>query len=139
MAQATLVSERLCGDLQQPISAMAWSVDGEFLAITSTGGELLLLDFRAGCEELLRGDHDSSLDVVGFSGDGQFLMAAGHGSHPPGQRLDRCSGLAAGWLTAGQLIKLNFDQYCQAPPLEPYLRSSWSNRRSLMILANSRK
>jgi len=77
MAQATLVSERLCGDLQQPISAMAWSVDGEFLAITSTGGELLLLDFRAGCEELLRGDHDSSLDVVGFSGNGQFLMAAG--------------------------------------------------------------
>ena len=77
MAQTTLVSERLCGDLQQPISAMAWSVDGEFLAITSTGGELLLLDFRAGCEELLRGDHDSSLDVVGFSGDGQFLMAAG--------------------------------------------------------------
>ena len=99
MAQATLVSERLCGDLQQPISAMAWSVDGEFLAITSTGGELLLLDFRAGCEELLRGDHDSSLDVVGFSGDGQFLMAAGHGSHPPGQWLDRCGGLAAGWLT----------------------------------------
>uniref|UniRef100_UPI003898D781 GTP-binding protein n=1 Tax=Cyanobium usitatum TaxID=2304190 RepID=UPI003898D781 len=52
-------------------------VDGEFLAITSTGGDLLLLDFRAGCEELLRGNHDSSLDVVGFSGNGQFLMAAG--------------------------------------------------------------
>jgi WD40 repeat protein len=78
MAQATpLVSERLCGDLQQAITSMAWSVDGEFLAIASAAGELLLLDFRAGCEELLRGDHDSSLDVVGFSGDGQFLMAAG--------------------------------------------------------------
>ena len=71
--------ERLCGDLQQPIAALAWSADGEFLAIASTGGELLLLDFRAGCEELLRGDHDSSLDVLGFSGDGQFLMAAGQG------------------------------------------------------------
>jgi WD40 repeat protein len=77
MAQAALVSERLCGDLQQPITALAWSADGEFLAIASAGGELLLLDFRAGCEELLRGDHGSSLDVVGFSGDGQFLMAAG--------------------------------------------------------------
>ena len=77
MAQATLVSERLCGDLSQPITALTWSADGEFLAITSGGGELLLLDFRAGCEELLRGDHDSSLDVVGFSSDGQFLMAAG--------------------------------------------------------------
>lgn len=78
MAQAApLVSERLCGDLQQPISALAWSVDGEFLAIASAGGELLLLDFRAGCEELLRGDHDCSLDVVCFSADGQFLMAAG--------------------------------------------------------------
>lgn len=74
---APLVSERLCGDLQQPISALAWSADGELLAIASTGGELLLLDFRAGCEELLRGDRDSSLDVVGFSSDGQFLMAAG--------------------------------------------------------------
>lgn len=74
---APLVSERLCGDLQQPISALAWSADGEFLAIISAGGELLLLDFLAGCEELLRGDRDSSLDVVGFSSDGQFLMAAG--------------------------------------------------------------
>ena len=74
---APLVSERLCGDLQQPITALAWSADGEFLAIASAGGELLLLDFRAGCEELLRGERDGSLDVVGFSSDGQFLMAAG--------------------------------------------------------------
>lgn len=74
---APLVRERLCGDLQQPITALAWSADGEFLAIASAGGELLLLDFRAGCEELLRGERDSSLDVVGFSADGQFLMAAG--------------------------------------------------------------
>ena len=41
---APLVSERLCGDLQQPISALAWSADGAFLAIASAGGELLLLD-----------------------------------------------------------------------------------------------
>ncbi len=80
MAQAApLVRELLCGDLQQPITALAWSADGEFLAIASAGGELLLLDFRAGCEELLRGDHDNSLDVIGFSADGQFLMAAGQG------------------------------------------------------------
>jgi WD40 repeat protein len=77
MAEAALVRERLCGDLQQPITALAWSADGDFLAIASAGGELLLLDFRAGCEELLRGERDSSLDVLGFSGDGQFLMAAG--------------------------------------------------------------
>jgi WD40 repeat protein len=76
-AAVPLVSERLCGDLQQAISALAWSEDGEFLAIASAGGELLFIDFRAGCEELLRGNRDSSLDVVGFSGDGQFLMAAG--------------------------------------------------------------
>jgi WD40 repeat protein len=77
MAQAPLVRKQLCGDLQQPIAALAWSGDGEFLAIASAGGELLLLDFRAGCEELLQGERDSSLDVVGFSDDGQFLMAAG--------------------------------------------------------------
>ena len=74
---APLVHQRLCGDLQQPITALGWSADGEFLAIGSAGGELLLLDFRAGCEELLRGEHDSSLDVVDFSHDGQFLVAAG--------------------------------------------------------------
>jgi WD40 repeat protein len=79
MAEAALVREQLCGDLQQPITALAWSADGEFLAIASAGGELLLLDFRAGCEELLRGDRGSSLDVLGFSGDGQFLMAVGQG------------------------------------------------------------
>ncbi|MFM7676539.1 MAG: WD40 repeat domain-containing protein [Synechococcus sp.] len=77
MAQPALVSERLCRDLQQPITALAWSADGEYLAIASAGGELLLLDFRAGCEELLRGERGSSLDVLGFSSDGQFLMAAG--------------------------------------------------------------
>lgn len=78
MAQmAPLVSNRLCGELQQAITALAWSPDGEFLAIASAGGELLLLDFRAGCEELLRGDRDSSLDVLGFSDDGQLLVAAG--------------------------------------------------------------
>jgi hypothetical protein len=54
-ATAPLVSERLCGQLQQAITALSWSADGEFLAIVSAGGELLLLDFRAGCEELLRG------------------------------------------------------------------------------------
>lgn len=74
---APLVRERLCGDLQQAITCLAWSPDGGFLAIASAGGELLLLDFGAGCEELLRGDRDSSLDVLAFSGDGQFLMAAG--------------------------------------------------------------
>ncbi|NQV09730.1 MAG: WD40 repeat domain-containing protein [Cyanobacteria bacterium] len=72
-----LVCERLCGDLRQPITALVWSSDGEFLAIASAGGELLLLDFRAGCEELLQGERDSSLDVVGFSDDGHFVMAAG--------------------------------------------------------------
>jgi WD40 repeat protein len=80
MAMATgpaLVNEQLSGTLQQPITALAWSADGEWLALASGGGELLLLDFRAGCEELLRGDRDQSLDVIGFSGDGQFLMAAG--------------------------------------------------------------
>ena len=76
---APLVSKRLCGKLQQAITALAWSPDGELLAIASAGGELLLLDFRAGCEELLRGDNDSSLDVLGFSSSGQFLMAAGQG------------------------------------------------------------
>jgi WD40 repeat protein len=77
MAQAALVRERLCGDLQQPITALAWSADGEFLAIASAGGELVLIDFPAGCEEVLQVDRQSSLDVLGFSGDGQFLMAAG--------------------------------------------------------------
>jgi WD40 repeat protein len=76
-APAALVSERLCGQLQQSITALNWSPKGDFLAIASAGGELLLLDFRAGCEELLRGDRDSSLDAIGFSADGQFLMAVG--------------------------------------------------------------
>ena len=38
---APLVSNRLCGELQQAITALAWSPDGEFLVITCAGGELL--------------------------------------------------------------------------------------------------
>ncbi|APD47733.1 hypothetical protein BM449_04970 [Synechococcus sp. SynAce01] len=72
-----MVSERLCGELQQAITTLSWSRDGEFLAIASAGGELLFLDFRAGFEELLQGDRDVSLDSIGFSADGQFLMAVG--------------------------------------------------------------
>ncbi|WP_216918523.1 hypothetical protein [Synechococcus sp. CCAP 1479/9] len=74
-----LVQERLSGTCGNAITAQAWSADGEFLAMATAGGELLLLDFRAGCEELLRGERDSSLDVLGFSPDGRFLMAAGQG------------------------------------------------------------
>jgi WD40 repeat protein len=75
--QPVLVKEQLSGTLHQAITALAWSADGELLAIASGGGELVLLDFRAGWEELLRGDCDLSLDAVGFSSDGQFLMAVG--------------------------------------------------------------
>ncbi|MFM7548582.1 MAG: WD40 repeat domain-containing protein [Cyanobacteriota bacterium] len=75
--QPVLVKEQLSSTLQQAITALAWSADGELLAIASGGGELVLLDFRAGWEELLRGDRDLSLDAVGFSSDGQFLMAVG--------------------------------------------------------------
>lgn len=46
---AFLVREQLCGDLQQAITALVWPVDGEFLAMDTGGGEVLLLDFRAGC------------------------------------------------------------------------------------------
>ncbi|QNI70714.1 WD40 repeat domain-containing protein [Cyanobium sp. NS01] len=74
---AALVCERLCGELQQAITCLSWSSDGAFLAIASAGGELVLLDFGAGCEEQLRGDRDSSLDAIGFSADDQFLMAVG--------------------------------------------------------------
>jgi WD40 repeat protein len=76
-ASAALVRERLCGHLRHPITALSWSGDGDLLAIASAGGELLLIDFRGGCEQLLRGDCDSSLNASGFSADGQFLMAVG--------------------------------------------------------------
>ena len=63
-APPTLVQERLCGACSHAITAQVWSADGELLAMATAGGELLLIDFRAGCEELLRGERDSSLDVV---------------------------------------------------------------------------
>jgi len=77
MPPSALVSERLCGDLQQPITALAWSADGEVLAMASAGGELLLLNLRTGGEQRLRGPAEASLDVLAFSSDGRFLMAAG--------------------------------------------------------------
>jgi hypothetical protein len=73
----SLVRERLSGTCGNAITAQAWSADGGFLAMATASGELLLLDVRAGCEELLRGERDSSLDGLGFSPDGRFLMAVG--------------------------------------------------------------
>ena len=75
-----LVDKRFSGELQQAITALSWSPSGEFLAIASAGGELLLLDFPAGCEELLRGNSDKSLSAIGFSSDSCFLMAVGQAS-----------------------------------------------------------
>lgn len=78
-APPTLVQEQLCGACSHAITAQVWSADGELLAMATAGGELLRIDFRAGCEELLRGEQRSATGSaglsLGWSGQGNLLAS----------------------------------------------------------------
>lgn len=57
---------------------LAWSPDGERLAIISAGGDLAL--WQEGNLNLLQSGDNYSLDCVGFSADGQWLATGGQAS-----------------------------------------------------------
>ncbi len=155
-APPTLVQEQLCGACSHAITAQVWSADGELLAMATAGGELLRIDFRAGCEELLRGEQDSSLDVVGFSADDRFLMATGQDgelllwdganrSLPPESQELKGTVLALAWSRDGQrlaaachgeVLLWSPDDPAQAPQRSATasagLRLGWSGQGNLL-------
>ncbi|NQV09975.1 MAG: hypothetical protein HQ527_02220 [Cyanobacteria bacterium] len=77
---AALVNERLCGEFQQAITALSWSADGEFLAIASAGGELLLWELGgSGVSDMAFAPmalEAGWLDAAVWQPDGQLLAAA---------------------------------------------------------------
>ncbi|KPQ31470.1 MAG: WD40 repeat [Phormidesmis priestleyi Ana] len=61
--------------LSEYITALVWASVGNTLAIASAAGEVVLWqDFQ---ETILKEASGTSVDVLGFSGDGQWLAAAG--------------------------------------------------------------
>lgn len=66
------------GDRQQfseYLRGLAWSPEGNYLAIITAAGELAL--WQGGKVDLLLSESNFSLDCLGWSGDGQWLAVAG--------------------------------------------------------------
>lgn len=65
------------GQLQDYVTAMDWSPDGEWLAIASGSGEVTLLNIPRKESITVEPSGTESVDCLGFSYDGQFLAAGG--------------------------------------------------------------
>ncbi|MEL6455024.1 MAG: hypothetical protein AAFQ40_09935 [Cyanobacteria bacterium J06623_5] len=65
------------GQLQDYVTAMDWSPDGEWLAIASGSGEVSLLNVPKQQTIAIEPPGNKSIDCLGFSYDGQFLAAGG--------------------------------------------------------------
>ena len=64
------------GTLGDYVTALAWSPGGDYLAISSSSGEVVLWT-EAELVSVLPGKPDCAIDRVSFSSDGQYLSAAG--------------------------------------------------------------
>ena len=65
------------GQLQEYVTAMDWSPDGEWLAIASGAGEVTLLNLASRQTVVIESSGTESIDCISFSYDGQFLAAGG--------------------------------------------------------------
>ena len=65
------------GQLQDYVTVMDWSPNGEWLAIASGSGEVVLLNVLNKQIIAIEPSADESIGCLGFSYDGQFLAAGG--------------------------------------------------------------
>lgn len=77
LTKSPLLSLSWQGQLQDYVTAMDWSPDGEWLAIASGSGEVTLLNALNKQTIAIEPSAAESIDCLGFSYDGQFLAAGG--------------------------------------------------------------
>ena len=65
------------GQLQDYVTAIAWSPAGEWLGLASGAGEVVLLNAASQQTIVVEPPASESVDCLGFSYDGQFLAAGG--------------------------------------------------------------
>lgn len=75
--KSTFVSLSWQGQLEGYVTAMDWSPDGKWLAISSGAGEVTLLSIAQQHTIVLEPSADASIDCLGFSYDGRFLAVGG--------------------------------------------------------------
>ncbi|MCC5898540.1 MAG: hypothetical protein JJU32_11590 [Phormidium sp. BM_Day4_Bin.17] len=74
--QPPLEQERR-GQLQEYGTALAWTPEGDQLAIASAAGEIVLIPLDGGPQQVLQEADGQSIDALAISQDGQFLAAGG--------------------------------------------------------------
>lgn len=89
------------GTFADYITAIAWSPDGQTLAVSDAAGEVML--WRANEISSLQADNGASVDCIAFSRDGQFLAAGGQDGrvkiwHSPKQKLIATLENAPAWV-----------------------------------------
>ena len=75
--KSAFVSLSWQGQLEDYVTAIDWSPDGQWLAIASGAGEVTLLNVVQQHIIVLEPSVHASVDCLGFSCDGQFLAAGG--------------------------------------------------------------
>jgi WD40 repeat protein len=65
------------GNLNDYVTAIAWSPNGQLLAASSAAGEVVIVDVEGRSLRSIQAGNGQSLNCLGFSQDGQFLAAGG--------------------------------------------------------------
>lgn len=74
------------------ITALAWSPDGQTLAVSSGAGEVVLYEAATGRSTIVQEARHPSIEALAWSPDGQFLAAAGQSGQVKIWRIDAGSG-----------------------------------------------
>ncbi|MBT9317864.1 WD40 repeat domain-containing protein [Leptothoe spongobia TAU-MAC 1115] len=74
--RSTIFQVHWHGELQDYITALAWSPSGDYLAVSSASGEVVVWS-ETDLVSLLPAQPDSTIDCLGFSANGKYLAAAG--------------------------------------------------------------
>lgn len=101
-----LLEQRSQGNLNDYITAIAWSPRPSTLAIASAAGEILLVDPETQAETVLQETNGQSIDCLAFSCAGDYLAAGGQ---------------------SGQLLVWSLHPLAPAPQILPHPRT-WLDR-----------
>lgn len=136
------------GCLADYVTAIAWSPQGELLAVSSAAGEVALIT-RASYEiQFLQQEMGTSIDCLAISADGQFLAAAGqtgevkiwrlNGSPSEPVRTLKCKSAwidRLAWSPTANHLAFGFGRYVQVWDAEADVVDTTLNFASSSVLA----